>query len=172
MYRARAIPDRIEIEGPEGEVSAVEHIETEPVRLDDQVSSFTALVSALPRSPDVRVLSPQRPEVRVEIDAAAEEKTFEDIGVQLAGLRYESEVTPSTVRVLLAAPPGVLARLTNENLTAVAAAGGLEPRARAQEVPVEVRFADLPARDRIRINIVSVEPSDVRVLVTEREITQ
>jgi YbbR domain-containing protein len=172
LYGARMMPERIEIEGPEQEVAGIEKIETEPVRLDERTSSFTAVVAAVPTFPDIRVLSPQRPEVRVEIDTDPTEAVYDDVPIQLSNARYESEITPSAVRVTVMAPASLLARLGPANLRVVAEAGALEPRQRSYKVRLEVQIVDVAARDRMRISVDSTRPADVGIRVSDRELTE
>jgi len=172
FYGARMVPERIEIEGPERDVAGIDKIETEAVRLDERVSSFTAVVAAVPSVPDIRVLTPQRPEVRVEIDTEPVEAAYDDLPVQLSNTRYETEVTPSAARAIVLGPAALLARLTPANLRVVAEAGPLEPRQRAYKVDLKLQILDVAARDRMRISVDKIEPADVRIRVSNRELTE
>ena len=67
MQDFEADPDRITIEGPEGEVSRISLAYTEPIPLVGKVAEFTATVNTAIEAPRVRVLEARPIKVKVRI---------------------------------------------------------------------------------------------------------
>lgn len=168
LYESRVQPQTVEVEGPEDEVSKLERVRTEPIRLDQQTESFTARVRAIPESPEARVVDPRSIEVRVEIDVAPKEVTVDKLPITVVGQTYQTTVEPATLRVVLSGPPRLLETLGRDRVRAVVDAAGLEPRS-YQKMPVRVEFLDVVPRDLARIKIQSQSRDQVGVRVSDRK---
>lgn len=171
FYVAEVFPDRLEVEGPESQVTSLIRLRTEPIRLENRTESFSVRVAAAPDSPEVRVVDTRLLDVRVTIDAAPEEAAIDDVPVVLAGQVYEATVRPSAVRVTLSAPPALLERIRSGQIRAVADIGELEPASSAYAVPLRIDFVGIPAPDLARITVVSVSDREVDVTVSDRRIS-
>jgi len=84
FYGATASPDTKQIEGPAGELHAVERLRTDPIALDGRTAPFHVRVRAVPDNPEVRLLEPKPVDVRVEVDRAPVQKSVE-VAVTLPG---------------------------------------------------------------------------------------
>ncbi len=170
FYGAEVVPEVVEIEGPEPEVAGASRVRTDPIHLERATRPFIARVGAVPDSPEVRVVDAATVEVRAQVDAAPIETTFHAVPVVLAGRTHEAEVSPTTVSVRLAGPPGLIARLRSEQVRAVADLTGLAPRGAAYRVPLRVDLVDVPASDLARISVKQAGTGSVRVRILERRI--
>lgn len=172
FYGARALPDAMEIVGPQAEIEATERVRTDLISLDGRRESFSQRVGAVPDGADVRLLNPRPVEVRVEIDEAPEERRFEGVPVVLAGQVYEASVSPQEVEVTLSGPPSLLARISPGQLRAVADVSELAPRAKSYQVLTRLEFVDVPARDLARLREKTSGRRTVSVRLMDRRISE
>jgi YbbR domain-containing protein len=145
FYGARAIPETQEVDGPAGDVAALERLRTDPIQLEGRTAPFTVRVRPVPDNPAIRLLDPRPVEVRVEVDQAPVRKVV-DVPVVLVGQTSEASVVPAMVQVTLAVPPHLARELGSSELRAVVdvtgLAPGLAPGGSSHDLPVRVEFTD------------------------------
>jgi hypothetical protein len=129
-------------------------------------------VGAVPDTPEIRVLDAGVLTVRVEVDVAPTEAVFESVPVVLAGQVFEATATPSTLRVVLAGPPDLLARIHPGQIRAIVDVADLAPRAEPYHLSPRVELVDVPAADLARITVKSVSRTSVAVRLSGRRISQ
>jgi YbbR domain-containing protein len=168
FYWAETSPDTVEIEGPEAKIADVQRLRTDPIRLDGRTQPFLLRVAAVPDSPDIQVRDARPISVRAHVDVAPVEVTFDDVPVSLAGRKYAASAAPSSLRVTIAGPPALVARIHAAQIRAVADLSGLEPSALPQAVPVRIDFRDLSLPDLARITVRSLSRSKIEVLLSDR----
>jgi len=162
FYGAQVAPETLPVEGPASQVSRLEVLRTNPIRLDDRTAPFRARVGVVPEGSLVRLLDPRPLEVGVVVDAAAVERRIERLPVRVAGGPPGAAARPETIDVTVSGPPQLLERLRRDQLRVVADAG------RAAEAPdsavdVRVRFVDISPEDQERLSVKSVSRRRVRV---------
>lgn len=170
IYDVRIDPESLEVEGPESRVATLTRLRTDPIHLDGKTSSFSVHVSAVPASPEVRIVDPRPLQAEVDIDPAPETATFDGISVVLAGKVYEGSATPPTVSAVLSGPPTLLRGVRSEQLRAVVDVQGLAPRDEAYRLPIRMELLDMPAAKLGRITVKSVSRPFVSVSLTNRRI--
>lgn len=168
FYGARAQPDTLVVEGPAAEVGALDRLRTDPIHLDGRIAPFDAQVGAVPDGPASRVLDPSPLKVHVDVDAAPGRRTIDGVPVVFAGQTFAATAQPSTVRVVLSGPSGLLARIEPAQVRAVAELGGLAPGSEPHVVPVRVELLGIPASDLARIAVRSVSQARVTVRLSSR----
>lgn len=172
FYGAQVEPDRLLVEGPEGDVEPLELLSTNPIRLDMRRESFSIRVSAVPEAPTVRVVDPRPLEVRVEIDTTPVDRKFENLAVELVGQVYLTRVSPATLSLALSGPRALVDAIVPDQIRLVADVSGLDPQAADRKVPVVVDFVDLPIEDRARISVTSISRNNVTVRVSDERLTE
>jgi YbbR domain-containing protein len=168
FYRATAVPDTKEIEGPAADIRGVERLRTDPISLDGRTEPFEVRVRAVSEHRGVRLVDAEPVDVRVEVDRTAGERSFV-VPVTLEGAPPGAAVVPVRVRVFVAGPPALLEDLGTERLRAVADVGGVAPGAAVRDLPLHIEFRDVPAGDLGRLSVARVEPASVLVRVPGRE---
>jgi len=172
VYDVRVTPDALEVEGPESKVAALTRLRTDPIHLENRSAPFSARTTAVPATPEVRVIDPQPLEAQVDVDLAPTARTYEGVPVLLAGQVYDARRSPSSIDVTLSGPPALLASLRRDQLRAVADVQGLAPRAEAYSVPLRVELLGLPARDLARMTVKSLSRQRVSVTLSNRRISR
>lgn len=166
FYGARVDPPTLRIEGPETEVNALEVLRTNPIRLDNRKQPFTARVGTVPGGTATRAVDPTPIEVRVDVDATPVERRIVGLPVMLAGESYDkNSLSPAVVSVILSGPPRLVDRLLPEQLRVTADVTGLEPRAEAYDLALEVHFVEVPIEEISRLTAKSIEPREIKVVV-------
>jgi YbbR domain-containing protein len=172
VYDVRVEPESVEVEGPETHVAALGRLRTDPIHLEGHSESFTVTTSAVPTSPEVRLLDTRPIEAQVEIDRAAGSRVYDTVAVVLAGQVFEARATPAAIAVTLSGPPFLLTRLRPDQLRAVADIHALEPRTEAYEVPLRVELLGVDARDLARVTVKALSRPRVAVVVSRRRIAR
>lgn len=162
MYDAWVRPDKVVVEGPAAEVSALTHVETNPVQLNDRSRPFLEQVSAVPDRPHVRIVDAQPLWVQVEVDVSPVEKQFDEIPVQLTPAVELVERTPDVVRVTLAGPPELLERIAPQQIRVTADVSALDASSGTQRIPLTATV-DVPADQQARISVKAVTPHQLTV---------
>jgi YbbR domain-containing protein len=164
FYQAIVEPETVVVDGPATEVDAMSHVRTDPVYVDRRTRAFVERVGAVPERPTVRLAEPALIEVRVVIDDAPVEKTFDGVAVELPGTA-RGVVTPQTARVTVTGPKAILAQLAASRIRAIADLAAVaegEPR-----VPVRAEVVDVPVELRWRLAVKSIDPHSVSVRLSE-----
>lgn len=172
FYDASAFPDTLEVEGPASEVARLDRLLTDTISIAGRSRSFMVETGIVPESPHTQVLGEQTLRVQVTIDASSNVRTLRGVPVVLAGQTWESRITPAAVQVTLAAPDAVLQKIHTGNLRAVVDLSGLAPRAEPYQLKLRLDYVGLAARDLSRITEKAVSTREVRVLVTDRRISE
>jgi YbbR domain-containing protein len=170
FYGSVVVPDRFEVEGPEGPVEALKRLRTDTISLDQRTSSFVSRVTAVPESPDIRVIDPRPVEVRVEVDESPVDVVMASVGVVLYGQAYESSVTPSTLKITVSGPPRLVQRLRPGQVVAVADLTELRPGPEPQDVTLRFEFRDVPLQDLPKLSVRNGTRHRVRVRINETRI--
>jgi YbbR domain-containing protein len=170
VYDVRIDPESLEVEGPESRVATLSRLRTDPIHLEGRTSSFSVHVSAVPASPEVRVVDPRLLQAEVDVDTAPASATFDGISVVLAGKVYEGSASPPTVSAILSGPPTLLRGFRSDQLRAVVDVQGLAPRPEPYRLPIRIELLDIPAAKLGRITVKSVSRPWVSVSLTNRRI--
>ena len=83
-------------------------------------------------------------------------------------LLFTKELIVSSVRVAVAGPPALVARIRPAQIRAVVDVSGLEPRPAPYLVPVKIGLEDLPPSERARIALRAVGPTEIEVRIHDR----
>ena len=170
FYGARVTPDELTLEGPKSQLSLVETLNTQPVRLDQRTEPFTATVTAVPSHTSLRVVETTPIKVNIEVDVAPVERTFTSVPVEAIGQVYETSVSPTHTAVTLSGPPALLEQLRSRQLRLVVDVSKLTPFDQARQVPVQLDLVDVPLEEMSRISMKTIGRRDVSVLVSERRL--
>ncbi|GEM_PF-620532 len=151
LYRVKASPASVEVEGPKSQISRLTGLVTGSISLKDHSEPFQVQTSTIPDSPSVRILGNQKISVQITIDRAGEEKTFKNIPVVGENLEWKASFSPAAVEVTLSAPPSVLAKIDQERIRAVADLSGLAPGEKKDHLEIRLEYPGLSQRDLSRI---------------------
>ena len=172
FYGATAFPDTLEVEGPASEVAELNRLLTDTISIAGRSRSFMVETGIVPESRFTKVLGEQTLRVQVTIDEASAERTLSGVPVVLAGQTWEARVSPEVIRVTLAAPSAVLEKIHSGNLRAVVDLADLAPRAEPYQLKIRLDYVGMAARDLSRITEKAVSDREVRVLLTNRRISE
>ena len=170
FYGARVTPEELTLEGPKSQLSLVETLKTQTIRLDQRTEPFTATVTAVPGHASLRVVETTPIKVSVEVDVAPVERTFTRVPVEAIGQVYETSVSPTHTAVTLSGPPALLERLRSRQLRLVVDVSKLTPFDQPRQVPVQLDLVDVPVEEMSRISMKTVGRREVSVLVSERRL--
>ncbi len=170
FYGSLTTPERLEVEGPRASVAGVSRLRTDPVHLEGHYQPFTARVGAQLDQPDLKVVDPAPVEVRVLVDEAPEDRTFDGVPVTVTDQLYEVQASPPAVRLVVSGPPALLDRLQAFQLRAVASVRGLAPAARPYAVPLRLDFKGVPPEDAVRLSLQASSHPKAEVRVSDRRI--
>lgn len=168
FYGAEVRPKKLVVEGPAGEVEALESLATSPLRLDNLTEPVTMTAVAVTEGSYLRIADPEPLEVRIIVDATPVERRYSKVPVQVTGSAYSAVVAPTTVDVTLAGPPSLLDSIDENGLLAVINIAELGPGT-SDAVPVTIEYRDLPVEDRSRVTVNSIAPESIDVRVAEEE---
>jgi YbbR domain-containing protein len=166
LYGVEVTPPTVVVEGPESAVDAMRGLRTEAIPLEGHADSFVAEVGLVPEDPQVQVIDADDVEVKVFVDVAPVESTFDDVPVVLPfDAERSARIRPPTVKVTFSGPPWLIERLEPTQISAVAEVSQPgPPRAERVPVAVDVRLGD----DRKRlVKVISVRPTQVSVQVPD-----
>ncbi len=172
FYGATAFPDTLEVEGPASEVSELNRLLTDTISITGRSRSFMVETGIVPEGRYTQVMGEQTLRVQVTIDEASVVRVLDGIPVVLAGQVYEAQVSPAAIQVTVAAPTAVLARINSGNLRAVVDIADLAPRTEPYQLEIRVDYIGVAARDLSRITEKTVSTREVRVLLTDRRISE
>jgi YbbR domain-containing protein len=153
-------PRQVQVKGPEGVVSRMAAVETEPIQLDgaggQKVRAIKLRTDGKPVS-----LTPDRVKVSITIEEETVTREFEQVEVQAKGFSGNYQVSPKAVYLRLSGPKRVLGRLALGKEQVYLDLGGLK---QGQHV-VPLSF-ELPAG----VKVLEHKPSrfQVRILTAER----
>ncbi len=166
----RVTPEELTLEGPNSQLSLVETLKTQPVRLDQRTRPFIETVKAVPGHGSLRVVETTPIKVSVEVDVAPVERTFTGVPVEAIGQVYQTSVSPTHTAVTLSGPPAVLERLRSRQLRLVVDVSRLTPFDQPRQVPVQLDLVDVPVEEMSRISMKTVGRREASVLVSERRL--
>jgi YbbR domain-containing protein len=172
FYGATAFPDTLEVEGPASEVSGLNRLLTDTISITGRTKSFMVETGIVPESRYTQVLGEQTLRVQVTIDETSIVRSMSGVPVVLAGQVYEARVTPSVIQVTLAAPAAILEKLHAGNLRAVVDLAELAPRDEPYQLKIRLDYVGIAARELSRITEKAVSTREVRVLLTDRRISE
>lgn len=167
LYGAHVRPDTILVEGPESAMETLTELLTEPIPLNNRTREFVEIVDAV-APPQVRAIEPRSLSVRVIVDTTPVERTFADVPVVLRGGGAAARSNPSTLKVTLEGPPGLLQQITPGQIRVVADVRELKPGSRTDRVDVEAGLVDLSPERMRRVSVKSVKPAQVSVQLSSK----
>jgi YbbR domain-containing protein len=169
VYGTEAVPDVVEVEGPESDMASLRHLRTDPIHVDGKVRGFTTVVGAVPDGASVRVVDPKPVEVRVLLDVTPAKREFDDITVLFTGQRYYSAAVPSRVQVVVSGPPGLVTRIRRDQVRAIVDVTGLSPGT-SHTLPVRTQIVDVPSADAARLSVRAPNHGQVSVRISDRRL--
>ncbi len=149
-------PAEVRISGPRSRVQEVESAFTEPVSLEGAAVDVTEAVSVGLDDPMLRLLGSSRVKVTARLAEVKGRRTFEGLAVTVRGMPAPSR--PFTVRVTLAGPQLLLARLEPGDLHPYVA---VDPAAPVGTRPTRVALDLPPAYTGVSVEL--VEPAELHL---------
>lgn len=171
VLRATAIPQQIEIEGPEAAVAAIQAIDTEPVDVEGARTNIQRK-SAL-RTPDqIASDKPRNVTVRIELiqRTYSEEQQFEQVPLKLQNLdaALSAALSDNAVSVLVQGESAAVKKLKSSDIYAWVNVEDTRYNARTGNIMPYANESGLPVKARIlsgnrKVQIVAVTPDKVNV---------
>lgn len=152
-------PAAVRLRGPLSRLEDIEWLRTSPVDLQGRMRSFRVRAAVVPPAgvPSAR-LDPDRVTVEVVIVEHATQRILEAVPILALlppGRGCHVEVQPSTVRVTLQGPPGLLERLTLSDVRAF-----VEPEILMSDRIIQTRILVLPPAG---VRVVGLDPVSAHV---------
>ena len=150
VYGASARPSELAVEGPDGKLGPAARLRTDPIRVDDKTEPFTVRVGAIPDGNDVRVVDTRPLDVTVVVDLAPVDGTIDRVPVVVPG---GGTPVPASVDVTVTAPSGLIPRLRDRHIRAIAElpAGSSGPL--VHDVPLRIELPGLGDEERAKVSI-------------------
>ncbi len=146
-------PSQVTVQGPEGLLSHLQRVLTQPVPLDGRNQDFETSVIPVPQEPDVTVVEPQTHQLRVSIGEQRVQRALAPVGVTVVGAPagLAPAVSPSSLKVMVEGPESVVNGLKPSDLTAEVDVRGLSPSSQPYQLRPAVRLADPGLRGRVEV---------------------
>ena len=151
VYGAAARPDGLEVEGPEAKLGPATRLRTDPIHVDDRREPFTVRVGAVPEGTDIRVVDARPLDVTVVVDLAPVDGVIERVPVVVPG--NAGSPVPASVDVTVTAPSGLIARLRDRRVRAVAEVPAGASGAIVRDVPLRIEFPGLTDEERSKVTV-------------------
>jgi YbbR domain-containing protein len=158
IYRLTPVPETIELEGPQSQLSDLTQIKTESLNLKGRRESFTTLVDVELPQPLIRVVNRPSVTVKVELGEQRATRLLNNLPVQVIGQTTGARLSPPTVQVVVYGPRSAVEGL------------------RESDIKVELDLATLPleaeaAQPRVslpdylagQVEIKTINPNEVKV---------
>lgn len=155
FYSARLQPPMVEIEGAQSHLAKVSRVMTETVNLNGRDSSFNAVVDVETPHTSLRVLTPDRVKLSVEIGERRNFRRFANVAVQWLNPTPGGRLLTKTVAVELFGPKSAVDAIQEKELRA-------EITADSNAVAVQPKIV-LPTNADPRIEIRSIIPNEVKL---------
>lgn len=155
FYSARLQPPMVEIEGAQSHLAKVSRVMTETVNLNGRDSSFNAVVDVETPHTSLRVLTPDRVKLSVEIGERRNFRRFANVAVQWLNPTPGGRLLTKTVAVELFGPKSAVDAIQEKELRA-------EFTADSNAVAVQPKIV-LPTNADPRIEIRSIIPNEVKL---------
>ncbi len=161
IVQATCKPAGVQVRGAKKMIDALERIETQPILLDRQPTSFMETVGlALPDTPGISAAI-QRIDVRIEINEQLRTRQFLNVPLRVLNAPNNGAsiaLVPETINLALSGARQKVDRIRPENITAYVRCDQLDAST-TYDLPVQV---DLP--EGIILN--STEPSVIKVSIS------
>jgi YbbR domain-containing protein len=151
-------PPIIRVAGAESRLQSLKEASTETINLTDKTAPFVTEVAVDIGTPNVNIPDERQRKVQltVQVSEKRKERILEGVPVRLNGAPAGARPSPQSVRVRLFGPPSALQAITLTDLIA-----SVEYQKGRNEFAPKV----ILSRDSDRIEIKSVEPKTIRVIL-------
>jgi YbbR domain-containing protein len=156
-------PQTLLISGTPSQLAALpDTLSTEPIDLKDHSDSFSVDVPVVLPDTNLLLLSGPNITVSIEISPVMSSKQFDDIPIEVLGIREDTlvRITPNQVSIFITGPQAQISSLTEQDIRAVLDLNGLGPGNYALRPMVSINQKQLPAES------VSILPAEVDVEIT------
>lgn len=155
FYSAKLQPPMVEIEGAQSHLAKISRVMTETINLNGRKSSFNAVVDVETPHTSLRVLTPDRVRLFVEIGERRSFRRFANVAVQWLNPSPGGRLLTKTVAVELFGPKSAVDAIQEKELRA-------EITADSNAVAVQPKIV-LPTNADPRIEIRSIIPNEVKL---------
>jgi YbbR domain-containing protein len=154
----------VDITGPASRLEGLEQITTEPLSVEGLREPFTQTVHVTLEDPYVRLVDARGVDVTLDVREERIRKTLKNIVLTARPNFLNASLSPKSITVEIEGPRSVIEQAREEDLEAELDLEGLEPG--THNLLPQLRFL----REELSgIEILSVDPEEVRVLVPESE---
>ncbi len=154
----------VDITGPASRLEGLEQITTEPLSVEGLREPFTQTVHVTLEDPYVRLVDARGVDVTLDVREERIRKTLKNIVLTARPNFLNASLSPKSITVEIEGPRSVIEQAREEDLEAKLDLEGLEPG--THNLLPQLRFL----REELSgIEILSVDPEEVRVLVPESE---
>ncbi len=159
LHHVELAPPTIDVEGPSSRVEGLAQVTTEPVSMDGLREPYSRLLR-VELDPLVRVEREMSVGVALNIREERLRRSFPSVAVRLLPAGKASTVKPETISVRVEGPKSLIEELRPEDIAAQVALSDLAPG--SHSLPPTIALA---SPDASAIEILAIEPAEVRVLV-------
>jgi YbbR domain-containing protein len=158
IYRLTAMPDTLEIEGPQSQLSNLTQVKTESVSLKGRHQSFAATVDVELPHPLLRVVNRASVTVNVELGERRAARSFDNLPVHVSDRTAGARLLTQTVQVALYGPHSAIESLREKDVRVEVDLAALSPTAETARPRVR-----LPEYLAGQIEIKAINPDEVKV---------
>jgi YbbR domain-containing protein len=163
VKEVRVAPGHVQVTGPEVEIDGLSEIRTEPIDVHGlRIGVHQRQVPLLRSRRNLTFGTPAPIEVTIEIAAALDERTLDDLDIAVVGSSARSQLRPREVDVVLRGLPVAMQSLDADRVVPFVDVAQLEPTGIA--TPVRVDLRGVPEG----VDVVRVEPPEVLITLTPR----
>ncbi len=157
LYGTSAVPDLIEIEGAESQISKVAYLLTESINLSGHGKSFQTMVDVETPHSSLRVLTTTPVKLTIEIGERRSFKRFPAVPVHWANPTTDKELLTKTVEVQLYGPASALDALQSKDLRAEITVDT------APSVTTAIPKVILPENSAPHVEVLKIIPNEVKL---------
>jgi YbbR domain-containing protein len=145
VAKVTAEPARVRVDGAKSAVDAIERVPTRPLRITDARGPVSGDVALETPPLHTRFIEATTVSVRVDVQAAMVERTFDSVAIKVVGLTHmDATLEPPTARLVIRGPSPLVGDVSDKTISLKAEASLIDTRPPARYIRT-ITVSGLPA---------------------------
>ncbi len=146
-------PAQVTVEGPEGTLAHLGHIQTQPVPVEGRVQDFDTAVIPIPPDSEISVVDPQTYHLRVRVGEQRAQRSIMPVAISVTGAApgWTVTVDPPSLKVMVEGPESAVAAMRPSDIEAEINLRGLSPAPAPYQLRPAVRLAGQSLSGKVEI---------------------
>ncbi|MCI4398262.1 MAG: YbbR-like domain-containing protein [Acidobacteria bacterium] len=146
-------PAKVTVEGPEGMLAHLGHVQTQPVPVDGRAQDFDAVVIPIAPDPEISIIDPQPYHLHARVGERRAQRSITPVTISVTGAApgWTVTVDPSYLKVMVDGPESAVVNLRPSDIVAEVNLRGLSPAPAPYQLRPAVHLADAALSSRVEI---------------------